>query len=1042
MKKLTLMIAVFVFAGLSALYAQTSVITGTVTYSEDGAMETIPGVAVTVEGTTIGTTTGPDGKYSLNVPASATNLVFQFVGMKTLVEPINGRTTIDVVMEPDLVDIDEVVVTAIGIERKTREIGYSVSKVDGESLNRAKSNTIAEGLVGKVAGLQISTVSSGVNPSQRVILRGNRSLTGNNQALVVLDGVPVSIGYLLTLNPNDVADISILKGANAAALYGSDASNGVIMVTTKQGSRAKMSVQFSNTTTFDKVAFFPDLQERFGAGSSSDAYGNPIYETYENQQYGPEFDGELRQIGRADEYGRTQEYPYSALPDEKINFFDTGITMQNDLSFQGGSNNSTYYLSAQDARVKGLIPGDELRRNAIRFNGSTTYGGFKATTNVSYTHTEDEVTTSNVLWSVYNTPQNVPLTNFSDWRRPSTPEETNWADINHYFNDYYDNPYTVKDKNRRLRKRDYLIGTMALSQEITPWLNAKLRSSVSLNYSSYKRTYEEWNYSDWAINESGRSSSGGGYVAARVNDRFSYGFRWTNDLIITANHDFGDFSVNAIGGATTRSTYGNSLYASVSSLEVPNVYNIDNRTSELSGSQSYSETRRMGVYGDLTIGYRNFLFVHGSGRNDWDSRLDPSNWSFFYPGIDVSFVFTDAIPALTDNPILSYGKIRGGIAKVGSININAYDLQNTFGIAGGFPYGSLTAHTISDELKNRYLQPEFTLSRELGLDLNFLDSRINAEFAVYSMSTTNQTLPAQITHSSGYTSMFVNAGEMVNKGFEAELKFVPVFTTDMRWDINFNYSYWKNEVVSLTEEFDELYLGNFVYAIKGQPYPVNKWSDMERDPQGRVIINPDNGLPTKSTDLFISGQTVPKHLMGIQTYYRFKGLTFGAHAEYRGGHIARSGTGSDMMFTGISEITAWAGRERFVYPNSVINTGTVDEPVYVENTNITTNDGNVDFWTQTYRNHSRPFVHNAAFWKLRELSLYYDVPSSILGYTGNFVKGLRVGFVGRNLLMLLPPSNMYGDPEVNDGSGNAVGYSPSGAIPPSRSYGFNLTLTF
>ncbi|TFH39758.1 MAG: TonB-dependent receptor [Bacteroidia bacterium] len=469
---------------------------------------------------------------------------------------------------------------------------------------------------------------------------------------------------------------------------------------------------------------------------------------------------------------------------------------------------------------------------------------------------------------------------------------------------------------------------------------------------------------------------------------------------------------------------------------------MKNRTSLLNGSQGYTETRRMGVFGDLTVGYRNFVFLHASGRNDWDSRLDPSQWSFFYPGVDASFVFTEAIPALKDSRILSYGKLRGGIAKVGSININAYDLENEFNVTGGFPYGSVTAHSMAGALKNRYLQPEFTLSKEIGIDLNFLNSRINAELAYYSMSTTNQTLPAQIAYSSGYSSMYVNAGEMVNKGFEAELKFVPVFNSTIRWDVNVNYAYWFNEVVSLTPEFDELSLGNYVYAIVGQPYPVNKWSDFERDPQGRVIVDAKTGLPTKSTDLFISGQTVPKHLLGLQTYLKYKGFTLGVNAEYRGGHVARIGTAHDMMFTGISDITSWAGRERFVYPNSVINTGTAENPVYVENTNITTNDGNVDFWTQTYRGISRPGVVNAAFWKIRELAVYYDVPENYLAYAGGFVKGVKVGFIGRNLFMFLPESNMYGDPEVNSGSGNAVGYAPGGAIPPSRSYGFNITLTF
>ncbi len=1039
MKKLTLVFSLFVLTGLSALLAQTVVIRGTVTSAEEGEGP-IPGVAVTVFGTTIGTTTDADGAYSLEVPETATRLVFQFVGMKSQEIDINDRRVINVTMEPELVGIDEVVVTAIGIERKAREVGYSMSSVKADELTQAKTTTISSGLVGRVAGLQINTTSGGVNPEQRVILRGNRSFLGNNQALVVLDGVPVSIGYLATLNPNDVEDISILKGANAAALYGSDAANGVIMVTTKQGSRDRIQVQFSNTTTFDQVAFLPDFQTRFGAGSSSDAYGNGVYETYENQQYGPEFDGEMWDIGMGDEYGRWETYPFEAREDEKKNFFDVGLTMQNDLSFSAGSDNSSYFVSVQDAIVRGLVPKDQLRRNSIRFNGTRNYGGFTATVNVNYAHTEDEITVSNVLWSVYNTPQNVPLTSYSDWRAPSTPEQTNWADINHYFNAYYDNPYTELDKNRRTRRRDYLIGTLSLSQDIRPWLNVTARSSISANFTTYKTRYEEWDFSEWALEESGRAITHD--IPADVADGMSMGYRWTNDALIKANKTFGDISVTAIAGATTRSTFSNSLSVGVPSLEVPGLYNISNRSGELSGSQSYSETRKTSVFGDLTLGFRNFLFVHASGRNDWDSRLSPEYWSFFYPAVDASFVFTEAIPALKDNPILTYGKIRGGIAKVGAVSIGAYNLEDEFYVIGDFPYGQSVAHGISNAMKNPFMEPEFTLSNEIGIDLNFLESRINLEAAYYNMSTTNQTLPADIAPSSGFTSMYINSGEMFNEGIELELQVVPVFRQDLRVDLSINYAYWHNEVKSLTEAFDELSLGNYVYAIVGLTYPTLVTSDYERDPEGRVIVSETTGLPTKSTDLFRQGQTTPKHILGFQPHIRYKGFTFGASIEYRGGFVMRSGPAYSMAFTGISDITSWTGREKFVWPNSVINTGSEENPVYVENTNIQTNDGNVNFWTQTYRSTIDNFVINAAFWKLREVTFFYDVPRSALSFTNNLVKGIRVGFVGRNLMMLLPESNMYGDPESNSGTGNAVGYAPGGAIPPTRSYGFNLTFTF
>jgi len=1040
MKKIALTLSVLLFMGILVANAQTRQITGKVTSAEDD--QSIPGVSVSVKGTTIGTITDQDGLFQLKVPEDAAALVISFVGMKTQTITLGSSTNYSIALESSFIDVEEVVVTAIGIKRSSREVGYSMSKVNQEKLNNVKPLTIASGLVGKVAGLQISTVSTGVNPNQRVVLRGNRSLTGNNQALLVLDGVPVSLSYLTSLNPNDVKSINILKGANASALYGSDAANGVIMVTTKQGSKENIQVQFSNTTTFDKVAYLPDFQTRFGTGSSSDKYGNPVFEAYENQQYGDEFDGEMRGIGRPDEYGRMQEVPYSALPGEKEAFFDIGLTMQNDLSFSAGDDKSTFFASIQDAIIKGLIPGDELRRDAIRLNGSRKYKGFKATGNVNFTHTEDNITTANILWPIYNTGQHIPLTQYADWRTPSTPEKTNYADINHYYNDYYNNPYTDKDKNRRKRRRDQLIGTLTLSQDITPWLNGMIRSSLSLNNSTYKNTHEEWDYSYWAQYESGRSNSSGGDKKASVSDGSNIDFRWTNDMIFTANNKFGDFKLTTILGATTRSTYYHSIHVGASSLEVPGLYNISNRLGELSGSQAYYETRRIGVFGDVTLGYKNFLFVHASGRNDWDSRLDPSQWSFFYPGVDASFVFTEVIPGLADSDILTYGKIRGGIAKVGSININPYSLENTFGVTGGFPYGDLTAHSISGSLKNRYLEPEFTLSKEIGIDLNFYRSRINLEMSYYSMSTTNQTLPAQIPYSSGYSSMYVNAGEMTNSGIELELGLVPISTINFRWDVNINYANWKSKVVSLTDEFEELYLGNFVYAIEGQPYPVNKASDFNRDPQGRVIVDAKTGLPTKSTDLVVTGQTTPKHLLGLQTYLRYKGITAGVSAEYRGGLVLRSGPGRDMMFPGISALSASAGRERFIFPNSVINTGTTEEPVYVENTNITTNDGNVDFWTQTYRGVSRPFVVNGAFWKIREVSLYYEVPERLLSSgTKGFIKGVKAGFVGRNLFMFLPKTNMYGDPEANNGNSNAVGYAPPAAIPPSKSIGFNVTIT-
>lgn len=1036
MKKLTVLFALLVFASWS-MFAQTVQIRGKVTSSEDGLP--LPGVSVTVKGTTIGVSTQTDGTFTIQAPSNATALEFRFIGMMQVEVPIQGRTTIDVTMEPDRLAMDEVIVTAIGIKRQEREIGYAVSKVETRELTQAKVTNIATGLSGKVAGLQINTTSNGIDPQTRIVLRGNRSFTGSNQALLVLDGVPVALGYLTSLNPNDIESVNVLKGANAAALYGSEAANGVLIVTTKSGSRDRTTITYSNTTTLEKVAFFPPLQERFGSGSGGDVYGNQLYDPGENQCWGPEFDGSMVQIGRPDENGDVQMVEYSPRPREKYDFWDTGITMQNDLSYSSGSNNGTFYLSLQDAQVRGVVPGDQMRRNVIRVSGSRTYGGFEAKYNFNYTVRNYDQTTSGMYWLVMNTPMQVPLTKYKDWRNDK------WSNPNYYYNDYYRNPYNDIDIFRSEERSDYVVGTIDLSQKITSWLSVSARTSVAPNFSYYETRRYYQPYNDWAKFQAanGRSISNAD-ILSTMSTGEGFGFRFTNDILLTFNKKFSDFTTTFIVGGTTREGYSKSVDVSVTSLEIPDFFNVKNKVGELGGSSSWSRYRRMAVFGDLTVGYKNFLFLHGSGRNDWDSYLSPENWSFFYPGVDFSLVFTEAIPALKGNPIINYGKIRGGISKVGSVNIGNYALQNIFSPYGsGFPFGSLVAYTLGNTIRNRNIMPEFTLSKELGLEINTLNNRLNGEFSVYQTNTTNQTLNVSVPNSTGYTGSTINTGEMLNRGFEAEIKTVPVAGTNLRWDVNVNYAYWYNEVVSIAGDQDELSLGNAVFAIVGQSYPVNKVSDFLRDPQGRVIVDAVTGMPANDPILKIKGQTVPKHQLGIQTYLRWKGLTAGANIEYRGGHIFRSDMYYDLLFTGIGKLSAANGRERFVFPNSVIK---VDDGAgnitYVENTNITTQDGNVNFWTQTMRNLSNYSVNSAAFWKIRELSINYEVPASALALTNDLVKSFRIGFVGRNLFMFLPKNNLYADPEFNSGTGNAVGLNTSGQTPATRIYGLNVTVTF
>ncbi len=1046
MKKLFLLIALFVFAGVTALQAQTKSISGTVTSAVEGE-GALPGVTVQVQGTTIGTNTDANGRYTLEVPQNATVLVFSYIGMKRQDVQIAGRSVINVVMESELLGLQEVVVSAFGIKRNANEVGAAITQVESALITQAKPTSAASALSGKVAGLQINTVDASVNPDVRVVLRGNRSFLGNNQALLVLDGVPVNLAYLQTLNPNDIESMNVLKGANAAALYGSEAANGVIVVTTKTGSKDKTQIIFSSTATMDKVAFFPKMQDRFGGGASTDQFGNAIFEPFENQCWGPAFDGHITRIGLWDENGDSLTTTYSAKPQEKINFWDTGLTLQNDLSFSSGNETGTLFISIQDVKIQGVVPGDEAHRNVLRFNGTKQYKGFQAQFNFNYTLRTQNTSNSSVYWNVMNTPMHIPLTDFKDWDAVYYDalgnRITNWADVDHYFNAYYPNPYQDLATRRYTSRNDYVTGVLDLSQKLTKWLTIQARTAIAPNTSYYENRVYFVDYSPYGhqmYQLYGRSISRAD-IKPSMNTGMGWGWRWTNDFIANFSHRFQDFSVRAIAGMTTRIGYSRSTSVSAASLEIPTLFNVKNRVGELSGAASWSDSRQMGAFGDITIGYKNMAYIHASGRNDWNSLLDKSQWSFFYPAVDASVILSELVPALKGD-ILTHIKVRGGISKVGSINIGNYQLENLFGIASNFPFGSLSAYTVGNSLNYRYLKPEFTLSKEFGIDLNFLNDRINTTITVYQTNTTNQTVDMNISRATGYSSSKINTGEMLNRGFEFEVKATPVATPDWRWDISANYAHWYNRVLSLAEGLDEISLGGAVYAIVGMPYPYNKVTRFYQDDKGRVIVDAKTGMPSIDPLTYPRGQTTPKHLIGIQSNLQWKGFTFTASADYRGGAVFRTDTYYDLLFSGIGALSASNGRQRFVFPNSVINTGTADVPTYVPNTNITVQEGSVAWWTNTMRSLSYYSVNSADVWKIRELALTYDLPSSALGWANKNIAGVRIGVVGRNLFMFLPKNNIYTDPEFNSGTGNAVGYSTSAQTPATRSYGLNLTLTF
>jgi TonB-linked SusC/RagA family outer membrane protein len=1068
MKKLSLLIGLFVIS-VSTLLAQTKVITGTVTSAVQGE-GAIPGVTVQVLGTTVGTATDANGKYTLNAPQDAKTLVFTYIGMKKLEVEIAGRAVVDAVMESETLGLSEVVVTAFGIKRQSKELGVATAQVSDKTLTQAGVSNVVNGLTGKVSGLQINTVNNGVNPDTRITLRGNRHFLASNQALIVLDGVPISADYLNSINPNDIENVNILKGASAAALYGNDASNGVLVVTTKRGSGGVPTVKISNTTTFESVSYMPKLQTRFGSGSGEDtanALSNYTfwigpdrntdpYTSYENQSYGPEFNGQMVILGGVLADGSYQMVPYSAVKNQKKNFFNTGVTSQNDVSYSVGDDKNSFYLSLQDVNTTGTVPGDKNRRTGIRVSGSRTTGIFHADYSVGYTKNNQNTSGTEpfqgrpVYWNVLNTPAEVDFLKYKD------VDNNKFANVNGYFNAYYPNPYWQLEYSRYKTIKDNLLGSALLSVAPAKWVDISYRigltySAVNYNFFRDGVTYNDYLKGDpWQAGHNATGSPFAGVSYQALEDNFIL----TGDFLASFNHKIGDFSGKLILGQSSYKNNYSYLYLGNNSIVIPQVYNVTNRLGEAGIGQTNLNRSYIGVFADLQLGYKDFVFLHGSARNDWDSRLTKANRSFFYPGVDASIILTEAIPALKGNSVLSFAKIRGGWSQTGQISLtNWYATLPSFNAGAGFPF-SVGGYTLSTILSNPLLKPEKTQEIEIGTELSFIKNRFHLEVSAYKSNTTNQTIPATISYATGYTSAYINAGELMTEGIETDIKLTPLVSLGpVDWNATVTYTYQTSKVISIMPGLDELPIADVSYAIKGEQFPAIKITDFVRDPQGHIVVDPTTGYPLRDPATKVKGHGNPNHLLGIVSTWTWKGLSLNVVADYRSGNVIMNAVGGDLDFTGTSWHSAQNGRQNFIIPGSVIMTKaatyqadgvTIKTPaVYEPNTNVITKNAGRTAWTGSTLNSTQmTYLTSAAFWKIREIALTYDIP--VKNILGGAIKGAQVGIVGRNLFMFRPVTNTWTDPEFNsqNGNSNAVGNTTVYQTPATRIFGFSVKLTF
>lgn len=1071
-KALTLFALLLAFFSLQ-VSAQERQITGKVISSQDNLG--IPGVTVLETSTTNAVITDIDGKYSIKVSGEGKQLTFSSMGMKTQTITLGTSNVVDVTMEIDAKKLDEVIVTANAISREKRSLGYATQQVTSAELRNGQNTNVIGALQGKIAGVNVSSNSGAPGSSNRVVIRGGTSLTQNNQALLVVDGIPISNSNFRTndgknngtsddlnnqvdygnrgndINPDDIESISILKGAAAAALYGSRASNGAILITTKSGRRlaagsgkGKADVSFNSSLTFSNVLKLPEFQNQFGQGDIDNVFND----RRENFSWGLPFDGALRPWGQ-EINGQQRVKPYSAIEDNTKDFFETGITASNNVSFSGGTEKSSYFLSVGATNSKGIVPTSSYDKYNVRFNGSTDLtNNISTSINVAYTNISSVLPSggqkeASIYDQVLQTPRDIPITESKDLDNIFN----SYDDLTHtygFYGAYATNPYFVLKNFKNTNDVDRVIGNFTVSYNKFSWMTITNRFGGDI-YSD--RRYQKWkkyNYSPIDPFYAGNDQIYQGKYSEDIYNNVGY----NNDLMVTFKRTFSDkIKGTLLVGQNIRQNTLTNTFAQTNAqggLSLPDYYNLQNSNGAALVANSLTQTRNMGYYADLNFSYSNYLFLGLTGRNDKSSTLPTENSSYFYSSANASFVFSELMSESSREKFLSYGKLRASYAKVGN-DARAYVTADKYiktTIDGGwgsttFPLGTVVGYSVYDQLGNQGIKPEFTTAFEVGAELSFLKDRITVDVSYYQNKSTDQIIALALPASAGYTSKIINTGEVQNKGIELALRGTPILTkSGLKVELFGTYTKNTNEVVSLYNGVDQLVIGGFsgmaIVAQVGKEYGAFYATDLMTDPSGRVVVDPATGLPRLSTNPVYKGSYQPDFLASFGTNITYKGWNLNVLFDMKQGGKYYSRNKDLMDFVGTSIETAYNNREDYVWENSV-----VENPDGTFSPN-TTPFHQYDYYTSVIP--SGQHLIDASYVKLREVALSYSFPSKWLANTPFGAASL--GIFGNNLAIWTAEENVYGDPEQNSsGSSNAQGFDYSSNFS-QKNYGVNLKVTF
>ncbi len=1035
MKHVYLLFSLLCLLAFSPLVmAQELTVSGKVTDDTNG--EELPGVNILVSGTSTGTVTDIEGNYRITVPSADATLLFSFIGYENQEIEVNGRSTVNVALPLSIEQLSEIVVTSFGIEQEKQSLGYAVQEVQSKDITQTKQPNLVSALQGQVAGVQITNSGGAPGMSSRILIRGLTSLdpNANNQPLFVVDGVPIDnstteaasgntprgmSNRAVDINPNDVESVNVLKGAAATALYGVRAANGAVIITTKKGKAGQTRVNVSSSVGFDDINQYPDFQERYGQGFSG---------AYQPTSFWPSWGAPVPAAQVLD--------PEHQYYDNSRNVMQTGTQFDNNISVSGGNENATFYASFGNYQQEGVIPFSGFDRTSAKLSGTIDIGDkFDMSGSFNYINSggdrvpHDRIMETLMYWA--NTQD------ATDYINPDGTQNT-YGNSNPLYTARF---WTYEDEVNRM------IGNLNFVYRPTEWLDIQYR--IGTDFYSDQRT--EILPGPRGLEGENALSSTGFIEETRINSR-----DLNSTLNLTFKHDFTEkLNASLRLGNDIFDRKRNSLRSRGDEFVIPEFYHLSN-TKDLETGYGITERRLIGVYGDLMLNYDDFLYLNVTGRNDWSSTLPKENRSFFYPSVNLGFVFNDV---LNIPDFLSYGKIRASYAEVGK-DAPPYSTAITYTAASNFPLNGQVGYTRSSEFGTPDLKPERTTSIEAGADLRFFENRLGIDFTWYQSNSKDQIIPVPVSNATGFTRLITNAGELENKGVELILRGTPVQTPDFRWDVLVNFTRNRNEVVDIREGIETIVIASqFGYAgatttmqlIEGDPYGNLYGTSYERyyangKPEGlqyldrdRTLIVGDDGFPERNGDQLVVGNNQPDWLGGIRNTFTYKGVSLSFLIDVRNGIDQFSQFNN--FYSAFGKLDYSLNRNDVVIFDGVLEDGSQNtKQVWLgQGIGPDGEDYGAGFYRNHYRGVSENFVKDASFVKLRNISLGYELPQSVLVATP--FNSISASVTANNII-LWTPWNGYDPESFSAGAGsNATAFTGLG-YPGVRSLIFSLNFSF